>query len=192
MNVGVLVMAAGSSSRYRERDGQHKLLVRHPVCGNLPLLANTLQLATAACNKRVNVILRPEDLPLIEMAHRYRCGVTLLQSRCLGDSIAAGVAAQPDWAGWLVMLADMPWLQLSTVRRVCQALNFADIVRPLWQQRPGHPVGFSADVREALLDLKGKPGARCILEGAPPLLLQVNDPGCVRDVDVPDDWGPDQ
>lgn len=188
MGVGVLVMAAGHSRRYREQNGQHKLLVRHPACCNLPLLAHSLQLATAACGKRVNVLLRPEDGQLIEIAQRYRCSTTLLESRCLGDSIAAGVAACPHWSGWLVMLADMPWLQLSTVRRVCQALAFADIVRPLWQQQPGHPVGFSADVCDALLTLKGEDGARRLLQGAPPLLLKVNDPGCVRDVDVPDDW----
>ncbi|AXU94288.1 hypothetical protein CI789_03015 [Erwinia persicina] len=168
MGIGVLVMAAGHSCRYRELNGQHKLLVRHPACSNLPLLAHSLQLATAACGKRVNVMLRPEDGPLIDIVQRYRCGMTLVDSRCLGDSIAAGVAAQPHWSGWLAMLADMPWLQLSTVRRICQALAFADIVRPQWQQQPGHPVGFSADVYEALLALKGEDGARSILRGAPP------------------------
>ncbi|WP_455813514.1 nucleotidyltransferase family protein [Pseudomonas graminis] len=188
MDVGVLVMAAGYSRRYREQNGQHKLLVRHQVCGNLSLLAHTLQLATAACGKRVNVVLRPEDHALIEMTQRYRCAITLLDSHCLGDSIAAGVAAQPYWSGWLVMLADLPWLQLSTVRRVRQAMDFADIVRPQWKQQPGHPVGFSAHVRDALLDLQGKEGARSILSNAPPLLLQVDDPGCVRDVDTPEDW----
>lgn len=187
-DIGVLVMAAGHSRRYREQDGLHKLLVRHPVCGNLPLLAYTLEMATAACGKRVNVILRPEDHALIETARGYHCGITLLESDSLGDSIAAGVAAQPGWSGWLVMLADMPWLQLSTVKRIRQALAFADIVRPQWRLQVGHPVGFSAGVREALLNLQGQQGARSILSGAPPLLLEVDDPGCVRDVDVPADW----
>lgn len=187
-DVGVLVMAAGHSRRYREQDGLHKLLVRHPVCGNLPLLAYTLEMAAAACGKRVNVILRPEDHALIETARGYHCGITLLESDSLGDSIAAGVAAQPGWSGWLVMLADMPWLQLSTVKRIRQALAFADIVRPQWRLQVGHPVGFSAGVREALLNLQGQQGARSILSGAPPLLLEVDDPGCVRDVDVPADW----
>ncbi|MBK4726514.1 nucleotidyltransferase family protein [Pantoea agglomerans] len=187
-DVGILVMAAGYSRRYREQDGRHKLLVRHQVCGNLSLLAHTLQIATAACGKRVNVVLRPEDHALIETARRYHCGITLLESPSLGDSIAAGVAAQPYWSGWLVMLADMPWLQLNTVKRVRQALAFADIVRPQWKLQVGHPVGFSANVRETLLGLQGQEGARSILSGAPPLLLQVDDPGCVRDVDVPGDW----
>lgn len=188
MDVGVLVMAAGYSRRYREQNGQHKLLVRHQVCGNLSLLAHTLRLATAACGKQVNVVLRPEDHALIETARGYHCGITLLESDSLGDSIAAGVAAQPGRSGWLVMLADMPWLQLSTVKRVRQALAFADIVRPQWKLQVGHPVGFSANVREALLNLQGQEGARSILSGAPPLLLQVDDPGCVRDVDLPGDW----
>ncbi|MFK8258032.1 NTP transferase domain-containing protein [Erwinia sp. AnSW2-5] len=188
MDVGALVMAAGYSRRYRDQNGQHKLLVRHQVCGNLSLLAHTLRLTTAACGKRVNVVLRPEDHALIETARHYHCGITLVESHSLGDSIAAGVATQPDWSGWLVMLADMPWLQLSTVRRVRQAMAVADTVRPQWKQQPGHPVGFSANVREALLNLHGKAGARSVLSGAPPLLLQVDDPGCIRDVDIPGDW----
>lgn len=187
-DVGIVVMAAGYSRRYREQNGGHKLLARHQVCGNLSLLGRTLQLATAACDKRVNVVLRPEDHALIQTARRYHCGITLLESHSLGDSIAAGVAAQPHWSGWLVMLADMPWLQLSTVKRVRQAMAFADIVRPQWKLQVGHPVGFNASLRDRLLELHGQEGARSILSSIPPLLLQVDDPGCVRDVDVPGDW----
>ncbi|MGF6563344.1 nucleotidyltransferase family protein [Erwinia aphidicola] len=188
MKAGILVMAAGRSSRYIEQSGQHKLLIRHPACHNLLLLAYTLQLAIAACGKRVNVVARPEDRQIIELAQRYRCATTLIESDGLGSSIAAGVAAQPQWSGWLVMLADLPWLQLSTVKQVYAGLQLADVVRPLWQGRRGHPVGFNASLREQLLALKGEDGGRHVISPAPPLLLDVDDPGCVRDIDRPADW----
>lgn len=188
MKAGILVMAAGRSSRYIEQSGQHKLLISHPACHNLLLLAYTLQLAIAACGKRVNVVARPEDRQIIELAQRYRCATTLIESDGLGSSIAAGVAAQPQWSGWLVMLADLPWLQLSTVKQVYAGLQLADVVRPLWQGRRGHPVGFNASLREQLLALKGEDGGRHVISPAPPLLLDVDDPGCVRDIDRPADW----
>lgn len=188
MKAGILVMAAGRSSRYIEQSGQHKLLICHPACHNLLLLTYSLQLAIAACGKRVNVVARPEDRQIIELAQRYRCATTLIESDGLGSSIAAGVAAQPQWSGWLVMLADLPWLQLSTIKQVYAGLQLADVVRPLWQGRRGHPVGFNASLREQLLALKGEDGGRHVISPAPPLLLDVDDPGCVRDIDMPSDW----
>lgn len=191
-STGILLMAAGLSSRYRQLSGQHKLQTT-PADGNpLSLLERNLHLATTVAGGQVNVVLRPEDRELIALARRYHCAVTLLASRGLGSSIAAGVANRPWWTGWLVMLADMPWLQQNTVMRVFQALQFADTVRPMWQNQPGHPVGFDRTLRHSLLALKGDEGAHTILARHPPLLIDVSDPGCVWDVDVPTDWQREQ
>lgn len=191
-STGILLMAAGLSSRYRLLSDQHKLQTA-PADGNpLSLLERNLYLATAVAGRQVNVVLRPEDRDMIALARRYHCAVTLLASRGLGCSIAAGVANRPWWTGWLVMLADMPWLQQNTVMRVFQALQFADTVRPMWQSQPGHPVGFDRTLRHSLLALKGDQGAHTILVRHPPLLIDVSDPGCVWDVDVPADWQREQ
>ncbi|ROR07894.1 NTP transferase domain-containing protein [Erwinia sp. JUb26] len=191
-STGILLMAAGLSRRYRLQSGQHKLQA-NPADGNpLPLLERNLQLATAVAGRQVNVVLRPEEQEMIALARRYDCAVTLLASPGLGSSIAAGVANRPWWTGWLVMLADMPWLQQHTVMRVFQALQFADTVRPVWRQQPGHPVGFSRVLRQSLLALKGDEGANGILDRCPPLQIEVNDPGCVWDIDVPADWQREQ
>ena len=188
MNAGIVVMAAGLSQRYRQASGQHKLLIRHPACRNLQLLAYTLQMAIAACGKRVNVVVRPDDRQIVELAQRYRCATTLIESDGLGSSIAAGVAAQPAWGGWLVMLANLPWLQLSTIKQVYAGLAVADVVRPLWQGQAGYPVGFNANLREQLLALKGEDEGRHVFSCSPPLLLEVNDPGCVQNINMPADW----
>jgi len=185
---GILLMAAGLSRRYRQQSGQHKLTAIPPDGNPSSLLERNLALATAIAGSEVNVVLRPEDRPLIALAHRYRCTVTLLESDGLGSSIAAGVATRPNWSAWVVMLADMPDLQQNTVRRVFQALRYAETVRPVWQQRPGHPVGFGRTLRDPLLALSGEDGARSLLLRWPPLQISVNDPGCVRDIDVPSDW----
>nr|WP_314420864.1 nucleotidyltransferase family protein [uncultured Erwinia sp.] len=187
-STGILLMAAGLSRRYRQQSGQHKLQTAPADNNPFPLLERNLQLATAVAGQQVNVVLRPEDREMIALARRYQCAVTLLASPGLGSSIAAGVANRPWWTGWLVMLADMPWLQQKTVMRVFQGLRFADTVRPVWHQQPGHPVAFSRMLRQSLLALSGDAGANSILDRYPPLLIEVNDPGCVRDIDEPMDW----
>lgn len=189
---GILLMAAGLSSRYRQQSGQHKLQAPPADDNPLSLLERNLQLATGVAGRQVNVVLRPEEREMIALVRRYHCAFTLLASPGLGCSIAAGVANRPWWTGWLVMLADMPWLQQNTVMRVFQALQFADTVRPMWQQQPGHPVGFSRVLRPSLLALRGDDGANGILVHCPPLQIEVNDPGCVWDIDVPADWQREQ
>ena len=53
--------------------------------------------------------------------------VVLGISRAVGETmivvLAAGVAARPDAAGWLVALADMPFIQPDTLHRVAAALR---------------------------------------------------------------------
>lgn len=187
-NAGILLMAAGLSHRYRQQCGQHKLQAPPADDGPFSLLERNLLLATSVAGRRVNVVLRPEEHEMIALAQRYHCTVTELASNGLGCSIAAGVANQPEWSGWLVMLADMPWLQQNTVFQVFKALRIANTARPVWQGRPGHPVGFARSLRQSLLALEGDNGAKRLLQHFPPLTIAVNDPGCVYDIDVPTDW----
>ena len=102
-STGILLMAAGLSSRYRQLSGQHKLQTTPADGTPLSLLERNLHLATTVAGGQVNVVLRPEDRELIALARRYHCAVTLLASRGLGSSIAAGVANRPWWTGWLVI-----------------------------------------------------------------------------------------
>jgi molybdenum cofactor cytidylyltransferase len=51
----------------------------------------------------------------------------------------------------------------------------------------GHPVGFALHHYDALAALDGDTGARALFASAPVQLLDVDDPGIVRDVDTPAD-----
>lgn len=110
----------------------------------------------------------------------------------MGRSLAAGVRAAPQAGGWLVALADMPYLQAATLSRIAaQPLEPAGIVAPSYRGRRGHPVRFGAAYGEALRALQGDVGARdVLLRHADALrLLEVDDPGVLRDVDTPADLG---
>src|SRR3954453_6392868 len=62
----------------------------------------------------------------------------------MGASLACGVQATSDAGGWVIALADMPWIAPATIRAVAQAIaSGADIAAPFYRGKRGHPVGFS-------------------------------------------------
>lgn len=107
-----------------------------------------------------------------------------LQQPGMGDSIACGVAATPQAEGWLILPADLPLVQTATLLRVAQALQQHSVVVPFYQDQKGHPVGFSAACREDLIRLTGDQGARGVVARRGFTPLEVQDPGCVLDVDT--------
>jgi molybdenum cofactor cytidylyltransferase len=104
----------------------------------------------------------------------------------MGDSIACGVAATPNAKGWLILPADLPLIQACTLLAVADALSQYEVVVPRYQGQQGHPVGFSSSCREALLKLKGDHGARTVVAQHEVCRLDVDDEGCVLDVDTVD------
>ena len=111
----------------------------------------------------------------------------------MGASLACGVKAAAEAAGWLIALADMPFLCSATVSAVAQALRAgALIAAPVWNGRRGHPVGFGRQCYPALAALQGDTGARELLAAHPDRITWVpcDDPGIVRDIDLPSDLPP--
>lgn len=105
----------------------------------------------------------------------------------MGDSIAAAVRSTAQANGWLILPADLPLIQSDTLRAVATALKNHAVVVPMYRGQRGHPVGFSASCRQALLALKGDPGAAAVVRRYEAFDLTVNDVGCVTDIDTLDD-----
>jgi molybdenum cofactor cytidylyltransferase len=108
----------------------------------------------------------------------------------MGTSLACGVAAAVAAEGWIVALADMPWIAPSTVALVADALRAgADIVATSRIGVRGHPVGFARQHYTALAGLAGDEGAKSILTAHRDRvqLVEVADNGVLRDVDTPAD-----
>ncbi|QKJ86872.1 molybdenum cofactor cytidylyltransferase [Paramixta manurensis] len=183
MEIGIILLAAGTSSRYRAACGRHKLL--EPLNGE-PLFSHTLRHAVAAGGP-VTVLLRPEDKALQQLAQGTP--QLLIESRGMGETLAAGVRAQAARDGWVVVPGDMPWLRPDSIRAVIAALAEHSIVRAYYRQQAGHPVGFRREHGAALMALHGDEGGRSLLRRVPLCQLALDDPGCVRDVDLPDMLG---
>jgi molybdenum cofactor cytidylyltransferase len=181
---GVL-LAAGSSRRF----GSNKLLA--PLPDGTPLVCATLRRLRSVLES-VIVVVHPQDdvVPALLMAESVQTVVCQNADTGMGASLAAGVAASSAARGWLIALADMPAIQVSTLQRVVQALdNGAVLVAPFHAGRRGHPVGLHARFHDELLALSGDAGARSILalHAAALTRLDVDDAGVLFDVDTPDD-----
>jgi len=182
--VGIL-LAAGSASRF----GAPKL--RYPLHDGVPVAVASVRSLQQVLPNTVAVV-RPGDQDLIELF--TACGVrtveNLLTDEGMGTSLAAGINATAGADGWLIALADMPWLQPATIAALAERLrNGASIVAPVYAGRRGHPVGFSSRWLQPLRGLSGDRGARdLIADNSEELeLLVTRDAGILQDIDHPQD-----
>jgi molybdenum cofactor cytidylyltransferase len=179
--VGVL-LAAGAGTRF----GGGKLL--HPLPDGVAIAAHAARNLRAAMLDVVAVV-RPGDFPLADMLEQEGCHVTMCADavRGMGYSLAHGVYAAREAAGWVIALADMPRIRPSTIQAVAAAISSGALVAaPVYRSARGHPVAFSSKLRNELGALTGDSGARAVLErhASEIQLVDCDDPGVALDVDA--------
>lgn len=185
MIAGVL-LAAGEGTRF----GGAKL--GHPLPDGTPLgVASARNLAGAGLDRCLAVV-APGDVALARQlkAAGLEVLVCSASARGMGASLAAGVRETAGADGWVVALADMPWIAPATIGAVAEALRQgAALAAPFQGERGGHPVGFGAELGAELRALDGDVGARGIVQAHRERLtpIPVADPGVVQDVDAPED-----
>ncbi|HXE38680.1 MAG TPA: nucleotidyltransferase family protein [Azonexus sp.] len=182
--IGIL-LAAGQGSRF----GSDKLLHRLP--DGTPLAVAAARNLRPACD-RVIAILRPDSDFLAGLLTAAGCETVICPEAesGMGHSLAAGVKASPQAAGWLVALADMPFIAPASHQAVASGLSAgASLVACEYQGRRGHPVGFAGHWFAQLAALSGDQGGKPILEAHRQdlILCPVDDPGVLRDIDRPAD-----
>ncbi|WP_206996999.1 nucleotidyltransferase family protein [Trinickia mobilis] len=182
-----LLLAAGLGSRFDPLGLQNKLLA--PLPDGMPV-------ARAAAHRllltvpQVIAVVRPGAEALAHVLNDAGCDVVFAREaeRGMGASLAAGVRASCEAEGWIVALADMPWIATATIAAVARTLDDgASIVVPMYRGQRGHPVGFHAEHGEALAALDGDVGARSLLASHKLTKIEVDDAGILGDVDTPED-----
>ena len=101
-------------------------------------------------------------------------------------------AITPEVEALLVTLVDVPMITVEVVRQVIDAwrASGAAIVRPAIGKAHGHPVLYDRSLFAALRAAPLEQGAKAVVRAreADILNVAVTDPGCLRDVDTPDDY----
>jgi molybdenum cofactor cytidylyltransferase len=182
-----ILLAAGSGTRF----GGGKLL--HPLDDGVAIAAHAARNLLAA-NLSVIAVVRTGDFPLSDMLEQEGCEVTQSRDsvRGMGHTLAHGVAASREAAGWVVALGDMPRIAAETIKKIIGALaEGATIAAPMYRGERGHPVGFSSALREELLVLSGDAGARAVVQRHRDgiVLIECDDPGVLLDIDERTDLG---
>jgi len=184
--VGIL-LAAGSGVRF----GGQKLLARLPSpegAGECVGVISCRHLVAAI--PEVVAVVRSGDGALA--AALGAAGAQVV--RCdnadagMGASLACAVMATPQAAGWVVALADMPWIAPESIARVAGAIAAgATVAAPFHRGLRGHPVGFARSCYAELAALSGDEGAKAIVATHRDAIVRidVDDPGTVHDVDTP-------
>ena len=182
--VGVL-LCGGAGRRF----GGGKLLAGSP-----PIALRALANLRAALPRVIAVV--PETDAALASALREGGADVVASARTargMGASLAVGVGAAPAAAGWLVALGDMPAIAPATHAAVLDAIAAGAVLAAAFAPdgRRGHPVAFSAALREALAALDGDLGARDVVASRAAQLRRVvvDDPGIFIDIDTPEDLG---
>lgn len=180
-----LLLAAGYSTRF----GRDKL--REPLADGTPMAVAACRCYQAA-GLIVHTVLRPDQIAVQDLL--AQAGVQVhISEKCqegMGSSLAAGVAATSSAGGWIVGLADMPFVSPDTIAAVRRAIEIGTpAAAPQVNGRRGHPVGFSPAFVDSLMCLRGDEGARRLVQaaGASVVLIPCEDPGALHDIDQPQD-----
>jgi molybdenum cofactor cytidylyltransferase len=190
VNIRGILLAAGSARRFGSNKLLHALPPGTPDAGMPIGLAAAKHLLDALPESIA--VLRPRAQRLGKLLRDAGCNTVVCKNagEGMGTSLAAGVRAAADAHGWVVALADMPFLRSETIRVIAKALSDgAAIAAPAYRGERGHPVGFARRFLDELSALHGDQGAKELLAQRPDwvTLYEVDDPGVLRDVDRPSD-----
>lgn len=185
----IAILAAGSSRRMR---GADKLL---ETVGGVPLLVHLVGVARAT-GLPVVVALPPMDQAPARHAALMGSGAQVItvpdHAQGMAASLRAVTAAAPaDRSAMLVMLGDMPEIDVADLRNMIAAAHHAPgtVIRASTAQgRAGHPVIFPARLWPDLARLQGDQGARDLLKSETVQLCPLPGQHAVTDLDTPEAW----
>ncbi|MEM7466464.1 MAG: nucleotidyltransferase family protein [Pseudomonadota bacterium] len=179
-----IVLAAGAGKRF----GDNKIL-------NAKIDNKPLGLVTAERYRALMptiVVVRAGESAVFSMFERsgFSPVVSERAKDGMGYSLAAGIkeAKLKQYVSYLVVLGDMPLVQVSTILTLQRALIAGTpIVRPTFRGQAGNPVGFQQTFSLALSNIAADKGAQDVVKAHASQVetVEVEDEGVIMDIDTP-------
>lgn len=183
-----VVLAAGKGSRF----GGDKVMAILP--SGERVIDVVMEKVTRVFDDYVCVV-RKEDRALQHhlQEKQWQWVIAETAGEGMSQSLIGGLEVFPDAAGWLFVLADMPYVLESTFATLKGSLeggdNLPKIVIPSCAGSAGNPIALSRHFGAELKQLSGDMGARSIVHNNinARLTVEVQDKGIFHDIDVPSD-----
>lgn len=185
MAVSAVIAAAGLSARMRD--------FKPLLClGSSTVIRHTIDTLRGAGAENILVVTGYQSAVLER--HLFDSGVMFLKNERFAQtdmltSLQLGLAALPAGTEQVfVTPADVPLVARETLERMLGVE--AQVVRPLYQGKGGHPLLLRADAVERVLDWRGPGGLKGLLStGALEVVpVETGDPGVLMDADTPEDY----
>lgn len=183
-----IVLAAGKGSRFDPSGTQNKLLQLLP---NGRSVAATTAMTMRHSISRVMAVIPSGDDRLAAEFIQVQCAVTKLpgSAQHMSASIAHAIQLTNNVDGWIIALADMPFVRHETFRKLLDSLSSgAGIAVPVYGGTRGNPVAFAKEYGTRLSELSGDVGARSLLQTHAVVKVEVDDPGVCQDIDTATDY----
>lgn len=189
MNVGAIILAAGSSSRM----GQSKQLL--PVDGE-PLLLKTTKTVIAAGIKNIVCVLGANETEHREILKTLPVKIIHHPdwNKGMGSSLKKGISTFttdfPETEAVIILVCDQPLLTEKHLHQLVhkKAQSKKDIVASAYANTVGVPVLFDRSFFKTLADVADDAGAKKIIASHADHLAIVDFPDGAVDLDTPDDY----
>jgi molybdenum cofactor cytidylyltransferase len=157
-------------------------------CGGVTMVEASVAAALAACARVIVVagFRATELVSLFRGRQRVEVAVNPLFEQGMLSSVACGAAAVRT-PRFFLALADMPLVSPESYRRLLEA-PAVDAVIPKFRGKKGHPLLLTAAVARAATAAARGETLRDVLAGFATLLLPVEDPHVLHDVDTDRDY----
>ena len=182
---GALIVAAGRSVRMGDfkplMEFKGETVIRRVVRSLKEAGASPIFLVTGYRGEDLRAHLTGEDIRFVENPD--------YAATQMFDSVKLGLEEAVRSCGRILITpGDVPLLSVPIIRRVME--EEAPLVRPVYGNRPGHPVLISADLARILCLYQGEGGLRQAMESLPVPLkdIPVEDEAVYMDADTPQEF----
>lgn len=189
MNIGILILAAGSASRMQ----QPKMLLPY---GKGTILSHLLEETKAVQPKAICVVTGYYHTAMLPMLQKEPVTVVYNKNwkEGMAGSIKTGLTAllglAPELDAVMILVSDQPFITRELLQHMLQTQENSGkgIVAALYNGVKGTPVLFSSSYFNHLQELQGDKGAKSILQLVPDDITTVDFAEGEMDIDTPEDY----